>query len=564
MAYWETKNIFQVVDDIDNNVFVLPVIQRHLVWAESKMELLFDTLLKGNSFGGIVVIEEEKGERPLFEYRPFMKEGEFIPSTKTGLLNKNQFFVIDGQQRLQTFYIGLRGSFKGKTLYFDLFSDPNSGFDFKFGNDISNLPKDNNERSIQNRLWYPVKELTIKLKKTHDAILVAKRITEDKNITQDSEKDSILKNVMAFLVNVFVHPTIGISVVTVDKSLPESELDNKQKIVELFRRLNDGGTRLSSFDLVASILKGHAMEMEGFLMKILDEYQSIGLSQEHLLKLVFLLQDNHKKEITTIDESDAVFAIKYQDRIKIVLALCVKFLDCSGLLKYYNNRNRSFVPLHFIAYHLFHKNIDNNSLSHFFDDYETGNTDAPLMKKWLFNSLVNGVFKSRGAGWVPYTTGIRKILEVIKNHKNKPFPTNELFDVYVSYRIKFRLNYTTEDIDQLDEDFIFYLMYGLSYPNRINDVDHVMPKSILNNLGYSQETIYSIKNYQLLDFITNREIKWSKPFSQWVNEDVVDKFSYITTHLIPNDESLWDEKMFETFIEKRAELILEKILEYTK
>ena len=55
------KNSFiDAVNEIDDEKFVLPVIQRSLVWTEEKMELLFDTLLKGDSFGGIMAIEEEK------------------------------------------------------------------------------------------------------------------------------------------------------------------------------------------------------------------------------------------------------------------------------------------------------------------------------------------------------------------------------------------------------------------------------------------------------------------------------------------------------------------------
>ena len=49
MANWETYTISTVVSLIEDEEFVLPVIQRRLVWDEEKMELLFDTLLKGDS-----------------------------------------------------------------------------------------------------------------------------------------------------------------------------------------------------------------------------------------------------------------------------------------------------------------------------------------------------------------------------------------------------------------------------------------------------------------------------------------------------------------------------------
>jgi hypothetical protein len=66
-------------------------------------------------------------------------------------------------------------------------------------------------------------------------------------------------------------------------------LKTRQRIVELFRRLMMAEQDLSSFDLVASILKGFSWEMEGFLKEMLEKYQDIGLSQDNLIKLIFLL-----------------------------------------------------------------------------------------------------------------------------------------------------------------------------------------------------------------------------------------------------------------------------------
>ena len=59
MANWKAFRVSDVVSEISEEKYVLPVIQRELVWTEEKMELLFDSLLKGNSFGGIIVIEED-------------------------------------------------------------------------------------------------------------------------------------------------------------------------------------------------------------------------------------------------------------------------------------------------------------------------------------------------------------------------------------------------------------------------------------------------------------------------------------------------------------------------
>lgn len=565
MAIWKTYRVADAVTEIDEEKFVLPVIQRSLVWTEDKMELLFDTLLKGDSFGGVMVIEEEKDTKPLFNYRPFTKDGNFISSRQIDSLKQQQFFVIDGQQRLQTFYIGLKGTINGKVLYFDLFSDYNFEYEFKFEKDENKLPKiskENIDRKIPEHFWYPVKTLLEKLKNTGKYKQVVKEIIDKHGITDDLKKDHIEENILSFYENVLNSETLGISKVVINKSLPE--IENRQRIVELFRRLNDGGTRLSSFDLVASILKGFSWEMEGFLKEMLEKYQDIGLTQDNLIKLIFLLQDNHNKEMASIEATDAEFAIKNRERIKATIKALKDFLECSKTLDYYKEGNRSFIPLFFISYHLFHKDIDNNALMNYFNNYETGNADFPLMKRWMYHSLINGVFRSKGAGWIPYKTGIKKILEAIRTHKNKAFPIAEIFQVYINHPITFTTTYTSNNLDQLDSSFVYYLMYDRARTTRTNDVDHIMPKNILETNGVDWGKINSIKNFQLLDFGTNRGAKNGKPFKEWVDnpEFVKDKPAYVLLHLIPSDETLWTEDKFEDFIEARATLILKKLTTY--
>lgn len=437
-------------------------------------------------------------------------------------------------------------------------------FEFKFEKNEKDLPKTSKEiedRVITKYFWYPAKELLRMLKDTHDEEIVAAEIISNNDIEEKNEKDHIGKNIKAFYKNIISSESLGISKVTINKKLPE--IDNRQRIVELFRRLNDGGTKLSSFDLVASILKGFSWEMESFLREMLQDNEDIGLSQENLIKLIFLLQDNYNKEMASIEASDAQFAIDNKDKIKATIIALKKFLKNARLYEYYKDENRSFIPLFFIAYHLFHKDINNQQLENYFDNFETSNEDFPLIKQWIFHSLLNGVFRSRGAGWIPYRTGIKKILETIKEYKNQKFPIRELFDVYINHPITFNTDYLTNDnfdkLDDLDSSFIYYLIYGKAI--RTNDIDHIMPKSILEKKKYDLRDINSIKNYQLLDSGTNRGDKNAKSFFEWISNPkyVKNKEEYLKIHLIPTNEEFWKEKNFKDFIEERRKLIIEKI-----
>jgi len=560
MATWKSNRIVDIISEIEDNKFVLPVIQRRLVWDEEKMELLFDTLLKGDSFGGIMVIEEEKETKPLFNYRPFTRDGENIDSIQVDCLTQTQNFVIDGQQRLQSFYIGLKGTINGRILYFDLYSDYNHEFEFKFENEQSKLPKiskDNDNRIISEHNWYLASTLLKRLKDTNDDDQVSDEIIKAQDIKDDKKKQHIIKNVKAFYKNVITAEAIGVSKVSINKT--NDETTNRQKIVELFRRLNDGGTKLSPFDLVASILKGFEWEMEAFLDNVLAEFKDIGMTQDNLIKLIFILQDNHNKEMSDISASDAKFAIDYRERIWNSLECVRKFLHYSSLYNYYKEGNRSFIPLYFIAYHIFHKDISTSEIPYYFDNHDANNAEFPRIKKWVYYSLLNGVFRSKGAGWIPYKTGIRKILETIRDYKNTDFPIGELFEVYYNHGLTFSEQFDQSNLESLDSQFVYYLIYDKNMTVRIQDIDHIMPKNILINLGCDWSKINSVRNFQLLDYGTNRGLKNGNSFKQWLMNNVTDRPTYLKRHLIPSNDQLWTEDKFDEFINQRGLLILEKL-----
>jgi len=566
MAVWKAIKIFEAINNIVDNTYVLPVIQRRLVWDEEKMELIFDTLLKGDSFGGIIVLKEEKGTEPLFAFRPFTKDGSEIDSINVNKLDQNIFLVIDGQQRLQSFYIGMLGSFNGKKLYFNLLNDYNMQvFEFKFANDSTKLPKKSkdNEGVEQDNLWYQVNSLFNRLKETRDDRQVADEIIKSNQVDKDKES-YIYKNVGIFYDRIFKDDVLGISNVDVNKSYDISF--NRQKIVESFKRLNDGGTRLQSFDLVASRLKGLNWTMEEFLDEVTKNYRNIGVGQDFIIKLIFLLQDDHKKVMLDFKEEDADFAINNQERIKATLDSLLKYLKLSELYDYYNGGRRSAIPLYFVSYHIFHKSVESSNILNIFDNFDTSNEDFKNMSYWLYISLLFGVFRSRGPGWDANTTGISKILDTIKKYRDKNFPVYELFAVYQNHPLHmFSESTTKHTIENCDKNFLFYLVYNRRETIGNQDIDHIHPKSLLRDNNIEWEKINSIANYQLIDSGTNRNIKRAKPLKDWILSDINNKKAYLERHLIPhnpdnlNDTSLWEISCFDQFLNERRTLIVSKV-----
>lgn len=564
MANWTHLSIKNAITKIKDEEIVLPVIQRRLVWTEDKMELLFDSLLKGNSFGSVICIEEEKNTKPLFAYRVFTKDGNNVASQEIDTLPKTQWFIIDGQQRLQSFYIGLAGTLYGKHLYFDLFSNyKDMEYEFKFASNKDELPKTNKDRTapgiVNGCLWYSVKELFQRLSITTKARQVSKEIIIKYDIEDNAQIDLIETNVQDFFDAILSDESIGISKVAVNKT--KNEIENRQRIVELFRRLNDGGTKLSSYDLVASMFKGFNYKMEQFLDNVVSGNSDIGIDQDVLIKLLLILNDKPSKEISDLTAGDAEFATQNYERIQATLKTLKKFLIASSNYNWFTSqKNRSAIPLYFLAYHIFHSKTDTCMLENMFDCFDTNDRNFKDMASWLKLSLLNKVF-SRGCGWIPYKTGIKKIHNIMQANKGKAFPKNDLFKTYESHPLRFIQTINQNNLDGFDQEYMFYLIYNGQPSIRKEDIDHIHPHSLLVNSGFDESIINSIVNYQLLDSGTNRGQKNCKELSDWINNDINDKNrqDYLTRHIIPEDPALWKTKNFKDFLNKRALMLVNKI-----
>ncbi|MBI4536003.1 MAG: DUF262 domain-containing protein, partial [Ignavibacteriae bacterium] len=101
--------------------FWLPNIQRPFVWGEDQICRLFDSILREYPISTLLI----------WKTNSTIRHRKFIDNWKDGLRlsdfyvpedSKRKCLVLDGQQRLQSLFIGLMGSFEGKELFFDVLS----------------------------------------------------------------------------------------------------------------------------------------------------------------------------------------------------------------------------------------------------------------------------------------------------------------------------------------------------------------------------------------------------------------------------------------------------------
>lgn len=560
MANWESKTVRDVITKIVDDEIVLPVIQRRLVWDEEQMLKLFDSLFVQNSFGSIMCVEEQSGEEPLFSCRPFTKDGSMTNSTNPPQVTRTRMFVIDGQQRLQSFYIGLWGTFKGKSLFYDLFSNYRENeYNFDFGVSADKLPPENKDSSVINEhFWYQASLLFNRLtREPHRS--VADDIINRAGITDYKKIDHIKENVRNFFDRIFADTSIGIS--KVSAHLFSDTIKDRERIAELFQRLNSGGTTLTNYDLIYSSLSALDDDMESFFETLESGYSEIGINRRTIIRLMYVLTDHPIKNEDSMKE-EAGFIAEHKERIEKTLEALKKFLIASDHVEWFKISGKSVIPLYFLAYHIFYNPCDDEKLPNLFDNYDTNNPDFCAMQSWLKVSLLNRAF-SYNCGWRAYSTGMTQIHKVMKGSQGKRFPISNLFTLYRERLNKFARNrITVNTLAFFDEDYMFYLTYGMPKSSvREEDIDHIHPRSRLKKAGIDESKINSFGNLQLLDIKDNRNGKRAKEFGDWIKIGVLDETrpQYLKKHLIPEDTSLWYSDRFDDFLSARLQLIVDKI-----
>jgi len=115
MSY-ESKSIRDAVVDEINKTYFLPAIQREFVWNPYRIEKLFDSIMGDypiSSFLFWKIKEENKKDWISYNFiRNYDRENPHNVESNLSGINKDIYLILDGQQRLSSLNIGLRGSYR--------------------------------------------------------------------------------------------------------------------------------------------------------------------------------------------------------------------------------------------------------------------------------------------------------------------------------------------------------------------------------------------------------------------------------------------------------------------
>ena len=118
MSFETPLTIKETVDNIHKNKYLLPAIQRELVWSTFQIERLFDSLMRDYPIGSFLYWHLEKERVQDYQFYHFIRnyhQRDVKHNPKADIKGENDIVaILDGQQRLTALYIGLKGTYAYK------------------------------------------------------------------------------------------------------------------------------------------------------------------------------------------------------------------------------------------------------------------------------------------------------------------------------------------------------------------------------------------------------------------------------------------------------------------
>lgn len=583
MAYETPLTIAEVMKDISADKYVLPSIQREYVWDTEQIETLFDSLMRDYPIGTFLFWEISKDHVGDYDFYGFIRnyhENKNVHNKKVNLKGSDGVTaVLDGQQRLTSIYLGLKGTYAYKLkylarnnqnaypvrkLYLNLLATPidsDNEYDFRF---LSEKEVHNN----QDTFWFEVGNI-LDMKDDGDvALYVGENISYSEEFKYTKEQYKFAINALSRLYNI-INKAGTISYYR-EKTV---ELD---KVLNIFIRVNSGGTKLSYSDLLLSIAsaqwENHDAREE--IIELVDDVNVIGegfrINKDFVLKTALVLSDfsDIAFKVDNFNKQNMMKIESRWDDIKKSIKQAVLLVSSFGYSGETLTSNNALIPL---AYYLLINGMPDN-----FVDSGTTRANRERMKKWLIRSLLKKVFSGQP------DNVLRPIREILKANGSNEFPLDEIFDRFKGTNKS--IHFTNDDIDE----FLLRLKYGksdtlstlmllypsLDFSNKFH-VDHMYPKSkftkvFLREQGVPEDaldwyigTVNDISNLQLLAAQLNEE-KLAINFNDWFNaqyQTESDKYQYRSLNYLPEIDYTYEN--YPLFIEERKKLLktqLRKVL----
>ncbi|OOQ09864.1 DUF262 domain-containing protein [Helicobacter pylori] len=559
MGVFLDKNIKEVVDEL-NECYFLPDIQREYVWLkkadEKKIEQLFDSILRGYPIGSflfwklqkedIAKSDEQDSDKLNFQLYQFITNyDERKPHNEKIRIEQikrdDLYIVLDGQQRLTSLYIGLKGTrtlkkkgakndnpnaYEEKRLYLNLKHQPNmdnpeDNYRFEFH---AKTPENDKEH-----FWFKVGD-----------------ILELKNVWNYAQEHNLKGDRLKLLetLNKAFHDKQLISF------FEETE-KNLNKVLNIFIRVNSGGVKLSYSDLLMSILTASfSSDIREKMNELVDTLKDKGfpnVGKDQVLKTCLLLigkdttfelKNFNKKNIKEIEDN--------WEKITDSIYNAAELLKSFGYAGYLGS---AYILSSLAYFYFLNSKMDKN--------------DEQQALKFVRNAQITSYF-------TPSTdTKLNNIANSMKDAQ-----TFESFNHNLAKHQTCPLKITNDAIEDMMCSSIharvfpiLQILYpNLNYKTTTFHIDHIYPKSKFKKNKKLDKDFYECENHlfnlQLLEGAENQAKKdkdpevWLK--EEYKNEQAIEEYKK-RNYIDPNLKLEWEN--IKEFREKREEAIITKLKE---
>ena len=108
MSFQTPITISDAIEKIDSNQFLLPAIQREFIWNHSKIEWLFDSIMRNYPISSFLFWKVEETTSKGYRFYKFINEYRERYKTHNEEISTNGISsfnaVLDGQQRLTSLF----------------------------------------------------------------------------------------------------------------------------------------------------------------------------------------------------------------------------------------------------------------------------------------------------------------------------------------------------------------------------------------------------------------------------------------------------------------------------
>ena len=506
------QRIYDVVKIIKQDGFKIPNIQRGYEWDTDRIIKLFDSVMRGYPIGALMiwnpptdVLEEIRARKFIDNYD---RTADYLTDTAHPGSAGSYFLVLDGQQRLQSLFLGFFGSYDGERLYFksdyvlnESAEDENYAFEFLTADEAKERPEMVHISDIINITSKTKFDFVKKLLEK----LTANIENKDKKAAIHQDKQAVIhQNIDVFIEKFNLMQPLLFEIVEKDLAY--------ESVLEVFERVNSGGMVLSRSDLLFCTLKLKIQEME---KKFTDTINSINHGYRYNFDTDFII-----KASLVIFDQKAIYAVKKLKDEAFIAALRTRYdqmsiclrqllawvedvakIKCSRFLR----SKAALIPI-----------LDYMMQSGKHDKPEGPNSN--FMKEYLYMSFFRRLF-SRGPDAV--LDQMHNIISEEVKKDRSHFPIEKIREFMVNRQ---KLPYIIEEhYYNTDADLILNIVDGgvlqidpvdpkVHSKDLKLEVDHIFPRTPLTrDFGITDKEVDHLGNYRLVVLPINRRKKAQVP-----------------------------------------------------